>query len=162
MTLPLKNLYPLFFLATMTIFNTVAQASWEQERKILTGADQTEKYLPYLKGKKVAVMANPTSIIGESHLVDSLQSLGVEIIKVFGPEHGFRGNVGAGVHVKDEIDSKTGIPIVSLYGSKRKPSKEDLKGVDLLIYDLQDVGCRFYTNINALARLMEACQENDL
>lgn len=162
MTLPLKNFYPLLFLATMTIFNTMAQASWEQERKILTGADQTDKYLPYLKGKKVAVMANPTSIIGESHLVDSLQSLGVEIIKVFGPEHGFRGNVGAGVHVKDEIDSKTGIPIVSLYGSKRKPSKEDLKGVDLLIYDLQDVGCRFYTNINALARLMEACQENDL
>ncbi|WP_339901422.1 DUF1343 domain-containing protein [uncultured Cyclobacterium sp.] len=146
----------------MINFNAGAQVSWEQESEILTGADQTEKYLPYLEGKKVAIMANPTSIIGERHLVDSLQSLGVEIVKVFGPEHGFRGNVGAGVHVKDEIDSKTGIPIVSLYGSKRKPSKEDLSEVDLLIYDLQDVGCRFYTNINALARLMEACQEHDL
>lgn len=139
-----------------------AKTSVNEAKKIVTGADQTEKYLPYLEGKKVAIMANPTSIIGKKHLVDSLQSLGVDIVKVFGPEHGFRGNVGAGVHVKDEIDSKTGIPIVSLYGAKRKPSKEDLRDVDLLIYDLQDVGCRFYTNINALVRLMEACQENDL
>ncbi|WP_460519669.1 exo-beta-N-acetylmuramidase NamZ family protein [Cyclobacterium sediminis] len=162
MSLPLKNLCFIFCLLSMINFNAGAQVSWEQESEILTGADQTEKYLPYLEGKKVAIMANPTSIIGERHLVDSLQSLGVEIVKVFGPEHGFRGNVGAGVHVKDEIDSKTGIPIVSLYGSKRKPSKEDLSEVDLLIYDLQDVGCRFYTNINALARLMEACQEHDL
>tara|TARA_R110000737_G_scaffold117801_1_gene150387 strand:+ start:568 stop:1746 length:1179 start_codon:yes stop_codon:yes gene_type:complete len=140
-----------------------AQAqSLSNNNQIITGADRTEEYLPYLKGKRIAIMANPTSIIGEKHLVDSLQSLGVEIVKVFGPEHGFRGNVGAGVHVKDEIDSKTGIPIVSLYGAKRKPSKEDLENVDLLIYDLQDVGCRFYTNINALVRLMEACHENNL
>lgn len=132
-----------------------------QNDKIITGADQTEKYLPYLEGKRVAIMANPTSIIGEKHLVDSLQSLGINIVKVFGPEHGFRGNVGAGVHVKDEIDSITGIPIVSLYGSKRKPSKKDLENVDILIYDLQDVGCRFYTNINALSRLMAACYENN-
>ena len=140
-----------------------AQAqSLSNNNQIITGADRTEEYLPYLKGKRIAIMANPTSIIGEKHLVDSLQSLGVEIVKVFGPEHGFRGNVGAGVHVKDEIDNKTGIPIVSLYGAKRKPSKEDLENVDLLIYDLQDVGCRFYTNINALVRLMEACHENNL
>ena len=129
--------------------------------KIITGADQTEKYIPYLKGKRVAIMANPTSIIGDRHLVDSLQSLGINIVKVFGPEHGFRGNVGAGVHVKDEIDSKTGIPIVSLYGSKRKPSAKDMENVDVLIYDLQDVGVRFYTNINALASLMEVCYENN-
>ncbi len=129
--------------------------------KIITGANQTEKYIPYLKGKRVAIMANPTSIIGNRHLVDSLQSAGINIVKVFGPEHGFRGNVGAGVHVKDEIDSKTGIPIVSLYGSKKKPSKKDMENVDVLIYDLQDVGVRFYTNINALARLMEVCYEND-
>lgn len=132
-----------------------------EPEKILTGADQTEKYLPYLNGKRVAIMANPTSIIGDKHLVDSLQSLGVTIVKVFGPEHGFRGNVGAGVHVKDEIDSKTGIPIVSLYGSKRKPSKKDMENIDVLIYDLQDVGVRFYTNINALSRLMVACYENN-
>jgi uncharacterized protein YbbC (DUF1343 family) len=132
-----------------------------EKKEIKTGADQTEKYLPYLKGKRVAVMANPTSIIGHSHLVDSLQKLGIKIVKVFGPEHGFRGNASAGVKVADEIDSATGIPLISLYGGKNKPTKEDLADVDVLIYDLQDVGCRFYTNINALARLMEACAEND-
>jgi uncharacterized protein YbbC (DUF1343 family) len=126
-----------------------------------TGADQVEKYLPLLKGKRVAVMANPTTIIGKSHLVDSLQKLGVKIVKVFGPEHGFRGNVGAGEHIADEIDPATGIPLISLYGGKNKPSKEDLADVDILVYDLQDVGVRYYTNINALVRLMDACVEND-
>ncbi|AKP53924.1 hypothetical protein CA2015_4589 [Cyclobacterium amurskyense] len=155
--------YFCFCICMLSIPLMAAQAqSLSNNNQIITGADRTEEYLPYLKGKRIAIMANPTSIIGEKHLVDSLQSLGVEIVKVFGPEHGFRGNVGAGVHVKDEIDSKTGIPIVSLYGAKRKPSKEDLENVDLLIYDLQDVGCRFYTNINALVRLMEACHENNL
>ena len=129
-------------------------------QEIKTGAEQTELYLPLLKGKRVAVLANQTSIIGKTHLVDSLQTLGVNIVKVFGPEHGFRGNASAGAKVSDEKDEKTGIPIISLYGRKNKPSKEDLADVDILIYDLQDVGVRFYTNINALARLMEACEEN--
>ena len=159
---PLKHLCVCLGLLSMIGLGANAQVSADKNKQIITAADQTEKYLPYLKGKKVAIMANPTSIIGEKHLVDSLQSLGVDIVKVFGPEHGFRGNVGAGVHVKDEVDSETGIPIVSLYGVKRKPSKADLANVDLLIYDLQDVGCRFYTNINALVRLMEACYENNL
>ena len=128
--------------------------------EIKTGADQTEKYIPYLKGKRVAILANLTSIIGKTHLVDSLKSLGINIVKVFGPEHGFRGNASAGMKVADEIDAATGIPVISLYGAKSKPSKEDLANVDIMIYDLQDVGCRFYTNINALARLMEACYEN--
>ena len=126
-----------------------------------TGAEQTEKYLPYLKGKRVALLANPTSVIGKTHLVDSLHRLGVTIAKVFGPEHGFRGNASAGTAIADETDKATGIPILSLYGKKNKPSKEDLQDVDIVIYDLQDVGCRFYTNINVLARLMEACQENN-
>ncbi|MCB0633391.1 MAG: DUF1343 domain-containing protein [Lewinella sp.] len=130
------------------------------EKKLLTGADQTDQYIAYLQGKRVAMMANPTSLIGETHLVDSLLKLGVNIVKVFGPEHGFRGNASAGVKVKDEVDAETGIPIISLYGKKNKPTAEDLADVDVLIYDLQDVGCRFYTNINALARLMEACAEN--
>lgn len=130
------------------------------KKPILTGADQVNKYLPYLKGKRVAIMANQTSIIGKRHLVDSLHSLGIKIVKVFGPEHGFRGNVGAGVQVEDEKDPATGIPIISLYGPKNKPSKQDLSDVDILIYDLQDVGCRFYTNINALVRLMDACYES--
>ncbi len=130
------------------------------KKQILTGAEQVNKYLPYLKGKRVAIMANQTSIIGKRHLVDSLQSLGVKIVKVFGPEHGFRGNAGAGVEIKDETDPATGIPIISLYGPKNKPSKQDLADVDILIYDLQDVGVRFYTNINALSRLMDACYES--
>ncbi len=129
--------------------------------QIKTGADQTEKYIPYLKEKRVAILANPTTIIGKTHLVDSLKTLGINIVKVFGPEHGFRGNASAGAVVADETDPATGIPIVSLYGKKNKPTKEDLADVDIMIYDLQDVGVRFYTNINALSRLMEACYENN-
>ncbi len=132
----------------------------EPVNAIRTGAEQTEKYLHLLKGKRVAILGNQTSVIGNTHLVDSLQQLGVKIMKVFGPEHGFRGQASAGVVVEDEKDKRTGIPVISLYGPKRKPSKKDLEDVDLMIYDMQDVGCRFYTNINALAELMEACAEN--
>jgi uncharacterized protein YbbC (DUF1343 family) len=138
---------------------TVA-AAFTDNKKLLTGADQTELYIPYLKGKRVAILANQTSIIGKKHMVDSLKARGVNIVKVFGPEHGFRGNASAGVKIDDEVDASTGIPVVSLYGKKNKPTKEDLANVDIMIYDVQDVGCRFYTNINALARLMEACEEN--
>src|SRR5690606_12142265 len=140
---------------TLTLLTHIASA------QILTGAGQTEKYLPYQKGKRVAIMANPTSVIGTTHLVDSLLKLKVNIIRIFGPEHGFRGKASAGVKVQGERDPETGIPIVSLYGRKNKPAAQDLADVDVLVYDLQDVGCRFYTNINALARLMEACHEND-
>lgn len=132
-----------------------------QPKQLITGADQTEKYLPYLKGKRIAVLANPTTIIGQRHLVDSLISLGVNIVKVFGPEHGFRGKASAGVKVKDEKDPATGVPVISLYGPKRKPTKEDLSNVDLMIFDIQDVGCRFYTYINVLSHIMEACAENN-
>lgn len=125
-----------------------------------TGAEQTEKYVPYLKGKRIAVVANPTSIIGDRHLVDSLLDVGVQIVKVFGPEHGFRGNASNGTVVADEIDPATGIKILSLYGNKKKPSKEDLADVDLMVFDIQDVGCRFYTNINTLRDVMESCAEN--
>lgn len=130
-------------------------------KQLLTGADQTEKYLHLLKGKRIAILGNPTTVIGTTHLVDSLKLLGINIVKVFGPEHGFRGNASAGVKVEDEKDPATGIPIISLYGSKRKPSKEDLSNVDLMVFDIQDVGCRFYTYINVLADIMEACAEND-
>jgi len=155
------KLIPIAFLAFFLHFcGSPRQVQSEKETRILTGADQTEKYLPLLNGKRVAIMANPTTVIGNTHLVDSLQKRGVNIVKVFGPEHGFRGNASAGVHVADETDPVTGIPVISLYGSKNKPSKQDLADVDILLYDLQDVGCRFYTNINALARLMDACYEN--
>lgn len=127
---------------------------------IKTGAEQTELYINVLKNKRVAILANPTSIIGKKHLVDSLLKRGINIVKVFGPEHGFRGNASAGTIVDDETDAATGIKLISLYGKKRKPSAEDLSDVDLVIFDIQDVGCRFYTYINVLRDLMEACAEN--
>ena len=127
---------------------------------IETGAEQTGKYLPMLKGKRIAIVANQTSAIGKTSLVDSLKSLGVKIVKIFGPEHGFRGTASAGAVVADSIDARTGIPEISLYGKKSKPSKEDLSDVNLVIFDIQDVGARFYTYINLLARVMESCAEN--
>ena len=150
----------LSFLLCFCTTKSPANETEKPANEIKTGADQTELYVPLLKGKRVAVLANQTSIIGKTHLVDSLQSLGINIVKVFGPEHGFRGDASAGATVSDAIDEQTGIPIISLYGRKNKPSAEDLADVDILIYDLQDVGVRFYTNINALSRLMEACEEN--
>lgn len=128
---------------------------------IRTGAEQTEKYLPLFNGKRVAMVANPTSVIGKKLLVDSLLALNVRIVKVFGPEHGFRGTASAGATVADSVDAQTGIPEISLYGKKSKPSKEDLADVDLVIFDIQDVGARFYTYINLLARVMESCAENN-
>lgn len=129
-------------------------------RKIQTGAEQTEKYIDYLKGKRVGILANPTSVIGNSHVVDSLIKRGINITIIFGPEHGFRGNASAGMHVSDDKDPATGIKVISLYGKKRKPSQEDLANVDIMIFDIQDVGCRFYTYINVLGDVMEACAEN--
>ncbi|HKZ66614.1 MAG TPA: DUF1343 domain-containing protein [Chitinophagaceae bacterium] len=155
-----------FLLVTLTLCISCHSQKQSQTPQIVAseeikkGADQTEKYIPYLKGKRVAVLANLTTIIGKTHLVDSLKTLGVNIVKVFGPEHGFRGKASAGDEVSDEIDAATGIPIISLYGAKNKPTKADLADVDIMVYDLQDVGVRFYTNINALSRLMEACYEN--
>ena len=156
----LKLFIPLFFLIAIADNNCTVRKKDPDSTAIRTGADQTEKYLHLLKGKRIAILGNPTSIIGKTHIVDSLKSLGINIVKVFGPEHGFRGNASAGVRVTDETDPATGIPIVSLYGPKRKPSKEDLSNVDLFVFDIQDVGCRFYTYINVLADIMEACAEN--
>lgn len=128
---------------------------------IITGADQTEKYLSYLKGKRIGLVANQSSLIGKKSSVDSLKSLGIEIVKVFGPEHGFRGNASNGAVVSNEIDAKTGIPIISLYGKNQKPTKEQMEDIDLMIFDIQDVGCRYYTNINTLEYVMQACAENN-
>ncbi|RPD41714.1 exo-beta-N-acetylmuramidase NamZ family protein [Chitinophaga barathri] len=122
-----------------------------------TGADQTGVYLPLLKGKKVGMVVNQTSVIGDRLSVDSLHALGVDIRMVFGPEHGFRGNASNGAEVGDEKDRATGIPIISLYGAKRQPTPQEMAALDVLIFDIQDVGCRFYTNINTLAEVMDAC-----
>lgn len=129
--------------------------------EIITGADQIGEYVPYLKGKRIGLVANQSSIIGEVNIVDSLLSLGINIVKVFGPEHGFRGNASNGAVVHDERDEKTGIPIISLYGRNEKPTKEQLADVDILVFDIQDVGCRYYTNINTLEHVMQACAEHD-
>lgn len=138
-----------------------AQTARSNPKEIITGADQTKKYLPYLRGKRIGLVGNQSSIIGNKSSVDSLLSLGVKIVKVFGPEHGFRGNASNGAVVGDEKDEKTGLPIISLYGKNRKPTKEQLADIDLMVFDIQDVGCRFYTNINTLQYVMEACAENN-
>ena len=127
---------------------------------ITTGAERIEVYLPYLKGKAVAVFANQTSTVKNTHLVDTLLKRGVNIVKIFGPEHGFRGTADAGEHVGDVKDKKTGIPVISLYGDHKKPTPEDFKGVDILIFDIQDVGVRFYTYISSLQYYLEAALEN--
>lgn len=152
------------FFTLLIISNSkgIAQSkSSNQKRGVITGADQTEKYVPYLKGKRIALVANQSSIIGKKSSVDSLLSLGVKIVKVFGPEHGFRGNASNGAVVGDEKDAKTGLPIISLYGKNQKPTKEQLADIDLMVFDIQDVGCRYYTNINTLEYVMEACAENN-
>jgi uncharacterized protein YbbC (DUF1343 family) len=135
-------------------------SSYCQTNKIITGAERMETYLPLLKGKSVAVFANQTSVVGKTHLVDTLAKLGIKLVKIFGPEHGFRGVADAGEHVKDGIDTKSGLPVISLYGNHKKPTKEDLQDVDVVIFDIQDVGVRFYTFISSLEYVLEACLEN--
>lgn len=127
-----------------------------------TGAERTEEYLPLLKGKRVGMVINQTSIVGEEHtcLLDTLLNLNVNVVKVFAPEHGFRGDADAGETVKDGKDSRTGTPIISLYGNNKKPTVRQLKDVDIIVFDIQDVGARFYTYISTMYNVMEACAEN--
>ncbi|MEE1943539.1 DUF1343 domain-containing protein [Pedobacter sp. KR3-3] len=159
------------FAAVFTfVFAVLTLGACAQERQakkaaekpgLKTGAEQTEKYVPLLKGKRVGMVVNPTSIIGKQTSVDSLLKRGVNIVKIFGPEHGFRGNASAGVHVDDGVDTKTGIKVVSLYGKHSTPTKEELADIDIMVFDIQDVGVRFYTYINTLQHVMEACAQNN-
>ncbi len=125
------------------------------------GADRTEEYLPLLKGKRVGLVINHTSLVGEEQvaLLDTLLNLNINVTKVFAPEHGFRGNADAGEQIKDGKDIKTGVPILSLYGSTKKPSPQQLRDIDVLVFDIQDVGARFYTYISTMFYVMEACAE---
>jgi len=138
----------------------------EPEEQPVVAANRMDAYLPLLKGKKIGIVANQTSVIfksdGHTHLVDSLRSLNVDIKQVFAPEHGFRGQADAGEHVKNSTDTKTGLPLISLYGKNRKPSQEQLKDLDLVLFDIQDVGVRFYTYIATLQMVMEACAEKGI
>ncbi|PWG79511.1 exo-beta-N-acetylmuramidase NamZ family protein [Pararcticibacter amylolyticus] len=158
----MKFIYFLSLLSLMAISSGISARSTHSDNDglpVITGADQTGEYLPHLKGKKVGMLVNQTSVIGHTLSVDSLRALGVDIRMIFGPEHGFRANASNGAHVADETDPKTGIPIISLYGQKRKPSAKDMAAIDVMVFDIADVGCRFYTNINTLADIMEACAE---
>jgi uncharacterized protein YbbC (DUF1343 family) len=134
--------------------------------KVVVGAEKMNNYVPQLKGKKIGVVVNHTSLVGEygkeKHLVDSLVKQGITIEKIFVPEHGFRGKADAGENVGNSIDAATGVAIVSLYGSKKKPAPEDLANIDLMIFDIQDVGARFYTYISTMHYVMEACAENNV
>jgi uncharacterized protein YbbC (DUF1343 family) len=130
-----------------------------QGQQVIPGAERLDVYVPMLKGKKVAIFANQTSTVGNTHLVDTLRSLGIDIRVIFGPEHGFRGVADAGEKVGNYTDEKTGILVVSLYGQKRRPSAEDLRNVDIMIFDIQDVGVRFYTFISSLQEYLETAFE---
>lgn len=144
------------------LFSILLIAIISQAQSPIPAADQTEIYFHKLNGKQLGIVANQTSRIGSSHLVDSLLNTGFTIAKVFAPEHGFRGQAEAGAHINNGLDSKTSLPIVSLYGSNKKPSAENLKSIELMIFDIQDVGARFYTYISTLTYVMEACAENDI
>ncbi|MDR0363516.1 MAG: DUF1343 domain-containing protein [Bacteroidales bacterium] len=148
----------LFFL--ILIFLVLSLFS--QNDGIKTGAERTELYFPLLGGKNIVLVVNQTSVIGERHLVDTLLTAGFQIDKIFAPEHGFRGDADAGAVVKNAKDKKTGLPIVSIYGKNKKPTPEQLKGIDLVVFDIQDVGVRFYTYISTMHYVMEACAENNV
>ena len=142
---------------SLVLFTFSAQA-----QELILAAERTNLYLHHLENKKVGVVGNQTSMIANTHLVDSLLSLGIDIVKVFSPEHGFRGKADAGAIIKDGIDSKTGIPIISLYGKNKKPKDEQLQGIDILVFDIQDVGVRFYTYISTLHYIMESAAESNI
>lgn len=144
---------------------TPLKAGEEEKVKVesaAVGASKMTEYLPMLAGKRVAIVGNQTSLVGKVHLVDTLIHRGVNITKVFAPEHGFRGEANAGEYVANGVDQQTGVPVVSLYGKNKKPSAEQLKGVDIVVFDIQDVGVRFYTYISTLHYVMEACAEQHI
>ena len=128
--------------------------------QVITGAERTGLYLPMLQGKRVGVVTNNTGMIGNTHLVDSLVAFGVNVKTVFAPEHGFRGDADAGANVSTYKDSKTGIDVISIYGSNVKPKAADIKALDIVVFDIQDVGLRYYTYLSSMHYVMEACAEN--
>jgi uncharacterized protein YbbC (DUF1343 family) len=168
----------LFLIASCSINKTIPAKNWNQKSTLSenqnsirpyqsinfkTGADNYENYLPLLKDKKVGVVSNQTGVLSNNtHLVDFLVSNATQVQKIFAPEHGFRGTADAGELIIDGKDAKTGLPIISLYGANKKPKPEQLEGIDILVFDIQDVGARFYTYISSLHYIMEACAENNI
>ena len=145
----------IFLLSLLFGFNALSA------QKVITGAEQMNRLLPLLKGKRVALVVNQTSTVGETHLLDTLIASGVQVKKVFAPEHGFRGDADAGETIRNGKDTRTGVPILSLYGKNKKPVPAQLQDVDLVLFDIQDVGARFYTYISTMHYVMEACAENN-
>lgn len=133
-----------------------------QPTKVAVGAERLDMYLPWLRNKEIGLVVNPSSLVGNTHLVDTLCALDLCVARIYAPEHGFRGQADAGELVKDGQDTRTSTPIVSLYGKKKKPRNEDLAGIEVVVFDIQDVGCRFFTYISTLFYMMEACAENDI
>ena len=158
---PMKHVFLVLLFATFLACRSQSTSPFAAER-LQTGAEQTELYLETLRGKRVGIIANQTSLIGNTHLVDTLLSMGVEVTKVFAPEHGFRGEAGAGEHIADGKDPKTGLEVLSLYGKLKKPTPAMLEKTDILLFDIQDVGTRFYTYISTLHYILEAAGENDI
>ena len=152
----------LAYMFLIALFCTSCHATVAEKEQVKTGAERTPLYIPLLKNKKVGLVANHTSTIGKVHLADTLVRSGVNLVKIFSPEHGFRGESGAGDEIGNSTDNKTGLPVISLYGSRKKPDPADLKGIDIMVYDIQDVGVRFYTYISTLHYVMEACAEQQI
>lgn len=150
--------------STVLVMNKAPQNTYREvayaERKVVLGLERLDLVLNSLRFKRVAVVSNHTSMIQGSHLVDTLLRLGIDVKKVFAPEHGFRGTADAGQHVLSTVDEQTGLPIISLYADNKKPTKEQLADIDMVVYDIQDVGVRFYTYISTLHYVMQACAEN--
>ncbi len=159
-----KNIASLFlFFSLFGYANPILESGKKSGKEIVTGADNFKAYLPLLKNKKVGIVTNQTGILtNKKHLVDFLVEKKIKIKTIFAPEHGFRGTADAGEHVSDDIDQKTGLPIVSLYGKNQKPKPEQLEGIDIMVFDLQDVGTRLYTYVSTMHRIMEACAENNI
>jgi uncharacterized protein YbbC (DUF1343 family) len=155
-----KHLIVLLTLYLMLFTSTAQNTEIKPYKSVITGAEQFEKYITALKGKRVAVVTNQTGLIRNTSIVDTLLSLKINVRKIFGPEHGFRGNTEAGEKVSSNIDAKTRLPVISLYGSNKKPAAKDLQDVDIVVYDIQDLGVRFYTYISTMCYVMEACAEN--
>ncbi len=157
----MKSLKTILLILLIALGHTRCMAQSEKP-KITIGAQRTDVYLPLLKNKKVALLVNHTSKIGQSHLIDTLIDLKVNVVKIFAPEHGIRGNADAGEKIDHTIDAKSGLPVISLYGKNKKPTPQQLNDVDVVIFDIQDVGVRFYTYISSMHYMMEACAENNL
>ncbi len=151
-----------FLLSFLSFFSMIGCKAGNDDGKFELGAERVALYLHEIEGKNVGLLVNHTSMIGDTHIVDFLVEKNIDIKKIFAPEHGFRGVADAGELVNDNIDEKTGIPVVSVYGKNKKPSSEMMEGLDVVIFDIQDVGTRFYTYISSMHYMMEACAENDI